>query len=295
MEFDIGEQVRWRGQVAGEIPGYDNVIVGGMGGSALPARALFYLEPTYPVWLHNDYALPEKVTGSPLFIAISYSGNTSETLSFAESAIDKGHHVAAITSGGKLLELAASKNLPHIKVPEGLQPRDGVTYMLQALLTLLNKEDLLQPDVEPDDTLGEEIAKDLEGTLPLIYASRANNVLTYIWKVILNETAKIPAFANVFPELTHNEVQGIVGSENVKILLLKDDNDSNGVQHEMRVFEENASGHGLRLRVIDLHGSKSEKLLGTLATARRTAHRLAEIRGVDPDNVPFIEEFKKEL
>ena len=90
MNFDINEQLKFKPQIVNPKKlDFDNVIVGGMGGSALPARALFYLDPVYPLWLHNDYGLPKKVEKKALFIAISYSGNTLEVESFAKEACEK--------------------------------------------------------------------------------------------------------------------------------------------------------------------------------------------------------------
>lgn len=44
-----------------------------------------------------------------LVFAVSYSGNTVETLNSAKAAYDKGASVVAVTSGGKLKEFANEK------------------------------------------------------------------------------------------------------------------------------------------------------------------------------------------
>src|SRR3989338_1117441 len=81
-----------------KIAEFDNVIVGGMGGSGLAARILFFLDPTFPAWLHDDYHLPIKSEGKTLYVAVSYSGNTAETLSFVKEALEKQYPLVAITS-----------------------------------------------------------------------------------------------------------------------------------------------------------------------------------------------------
>src|SRR3989344_3921947 len=80
-----------------KIARFDNVIIGGMGGSGLVARIIFFLDPTFPAWLHDDYHLPIKSEGKTLYVAVSYSGNTAETLSFAKEALEKQYPLVAIT------------------------------------------------------------------------------------------------------------------------------------------------------------------------------------------------------
>src|SRR3989344_8345309 len=107
MMSDINEQLKFKPQIINlKNLNFDNVVIGGMGGSAMPARAMFYLDPVYPLWLHNDYGLPKKVEGKPLFVAVSYSGNTAETVSFAKEVLEKDLPLAIITSGGRLREFA---------------------------------------------------------------------------------------------------------------------------------------------------------------------------------------------
>lgn len=261
---------------------FDNVIVGGMGGSALPARVMFYLDPVYPLWLHNDFGLPRKTEGKPLFVAISYSGNTAEPLSFAREAHQKNFPLVIITSGGALKELAEKENITYILVPEGFQPRDAVIYMLKALLAVLGKEDLAHQagllEIDPD---AKDLADYIGNDEVLIYSSHEDAPLGYIWKIYLNESAKIPAFCNVFPELFHNELESLDASK--KIIFLS----------ESKNFSKMAASQGWNVREAVSGRSKIENLLINLILARAVARRIAEVRGIDPDRVPLIEEFKK--
>lgn len=290
-----------------EVAQYDNVIVGGMGGSGLAARILFFLDPTFPVWLHDDYSLPKKSEGKVLYVAISYSGNTTETLSFAQEALAKRYSLVIITSGGALLEIARENDIPHILVPTGFQPRNAVVYMLRALLYALKREELLKEppegfvDYQKAYEDGRVIGNDFAEKIPLIYASRNNQILSHIWKIMLNETGKIPAFANYFPELVHNEMQGIIpktaGTEarHLKVLLLLDKEDDKRIQNEMKIFQELTSSQDVPVSALELPSGKVHKLLYTLAIAQGAARAVAESHGVKADEVPFIELFKKSL
>src|SRR3712207_6857707 len=72
---------------------------------------------------------------SPLFpyttlfrsFAISFSGDTEETVEAVTAAALQGARVVAVTRGGELGHLAESWGVPVVKVPEGIpQPRSGL-------------------------------------------------------------------------------------------------------------------------------------------------------------------------
>lgn len=286
---------------------FDNVIVGGMGGSGLTARLFFFLNQTFPVWLHDDYGLPAKKEGQTLYLAISYSGNTAETLSFANEALARDYPLVIITSGGALLSTAKERGLPHILVPTGFCPREAVIYMLHALFYVLKQEKLLEEmrgcsiDYQKVYEAGRLIGKEFANKIPLIYASRKNQALTYLWKIMLNETGKVPAFANYFPELTHNEMQGLIPktagleAQRLKVLLLLDKRDDERIQREMKIFQNLASAQGVEVISSDLPLDKINKLVYVLVAASVAARIIAESHGVDASSTPFIELFKKSL
>src|SRR5205814_3827452 len=94
-----------------------NITVIGMGGSAIGgdlALALLADELKIPAMVHRDYGLPAFIGRDSLVIASSYSGNTEETLSGFEEARKRGAKILAITTGGKLVELARASNYPVI-------------------------------------------------------------------------------------------------------------------------------------------------------------------------------------
>ena len=63
--------------------GIQNIILSGMGGSAISGDILLGYaadELKVPAIVNRDYSTPGFVNENTLFIAISYSGNTEETL-----------------------------------------------------------------------------------------------------------------------------------------------------------------------------------------------------------------------
>ena len=96
----------------------------------MPAGLLNAIDPTLALWGHKDYGLPplaETLACESLFIASSYSGNTEETIDFAEQALVRGYPLAVVTGGGALLTFAEQHTLPLIRLPhDGLPPRISV-------------------------------------------------------------------------------------------------------------------------------------------------------------------------
>ena len=148
---------------------------------------------------------------------------------------------------------------------------------------------------------GKNLAQTLNGSIPLIYASRVNTSLAHIWKITLNETGKIPAFYNVFPELNHNEMTGFDLKERTKhlserfhFIFLRDQNDHPLVQKRMDVTAQFYRQRGLKVEMLELKGKTVfHKIFSSLLLADWTAYYLALHYGVDPEQIPMVEEFKK--
>ena len=116
---------------------FNNVVISGMGGSAL-AAALAQSWPGFkvPFVISRDYSIPQFLDDKSLFIASSYSGNTEETLTALASAEETGATIVIISSGGKLEEIAKEKSYTFAKLPGGLQPRHATLYGLKALVEI---------------------------------------------------------------------------------------------------------------------------------------------------------------
>lgn len=291
---------------------FDSVVIGGMGGSGLIAGILRALKPELDIAAHHDYGLPAylKDENKRLFIAVSYSGNTEETIDFFEKTIEKKLNVAVIAVGGRLLELAKSNSVPFVQFPDtGIQPRMGLGFMLRSVLKLVGENSLLEDSAKLTDVLrpeelrlkGEELANKIFGHIPVVYSSRRNLALAYNWKIKFNEGGKIPAFYNTFPELNHNEMAGFDVVENTRglsdkihFVFLKDSDDHPRIKKRMEVLEKLYRDRNLAVDKLELDGvTRSEKIFRSLLLADWTAYHLALKYGVEPEQVPMVEEFKK--
>ncbi|MFY9457754.1 MAG: bifunctional phosphoglucose/phosphomannose isomerase [Candidatus Spechtbacterales bacterium] len=288
-------------------------IVAGMGGSHLAGDIVQAWSPSLDVIVHSDYGIsryPKSVLANALIIASSYSGNTEETISAFREARDRGLDIIVISTGGKLIELAKEQSVPYIEMPDtGIQPRSALGFSFAALLKAIGEEEALAQlrnlatllDPEAYEDAGRAFAEKLKGKVPVIYSSRANQAIAYNWKIKFNETGKIPAFYNVFPELNHNEMTGFDVkdatkklSESFYFFILRDTEDHPSVIKGIKILERLYKDRGLSVEVLDIEGQgKLHKIFSSLILADWIAYYTAEQYGLESEQVPMVEEFKK--
>ena len=310
---NFNKQFKFRPKIeGGKIKKYKTYVVCGMGGSHLSANILQTAMPGLDIIIHSDYGLPafsENRLKKAIVIASSYSGNTEETISGYEEARSKNLPIIAIAVGGKLIEMAKKDKVSYIVLPGGIQPRSALGYSIKALMKAMKLNDglkeiaLLAKSIEPSayEQRGKEFANRLRGKLPIIYSSTKNYSLAYNWKIKFNETGKIPAFCNVLPELNHNEMTGFDVkdatkklSENFYFVFLKDPKDNPKLQKRMDVLEKLHKDRGLAVEILELKGENEfQKIFLSLVLADWAALYTAEAYGLESEQVPMVEEFKK--
>jgi glucose/mannose-6-phosphate isomerase len=210
----------------------DNIAVLGMGGSGIAGDVLRAVASSLPVPIVvlKQIRVPAFIGPRTLAFAVSYSGNTEETNAMAAGALDAGARVIAVTSGGELGALAASRGAVHVPCADGyVMPRAAVgalvaplfmalfhvglypeahALLMQAQAQLKHRSDQCRPDAGPTNP-ARELARRIGRSIPLIYGGGAlGAVAAYRWKCDINENAKAPAFTAAYPELDHNEICG---------------------------------------------------------------------------------------
>ncbi|MBN2454274.1 bifunctional phosphoglucose/phosphomannose isomerase [Candidatus Woesearchaeota archaeon] len=305
----IQEAVNLAEDITVQLP-IENVVVTGMGGSGLPGRLLSsYADLPVPLIINNSYDMPKIVKSRSLVFAISYSGNTEETIAAFREARRKNARLVVICSGGKLEQLAKKENIPLIKVPAGIQPRISLAYMFFPVLTVLHNAKILPfPSEEITGILSslksprykdraKALAEKLVDKIPLIYASEKFRAVAYKWKINFNENSKTHAFCNVFPELNHNELVGFTSlSGNYHVIMLQDEFDDRRVKERMKITKNIISQKGVDTTLIAVTGnSLLSRMFSAIHLGDLTSYYLAELRGIDPEPVEVVEDFKKKL
>lgn len=288
-------------------------IVVGMGGSQLAAGLLKMWSPELDLIIHRNYGLPQLPLVNlrqRLIIFSSYSGNTEEVLDAYRQAGEMKLNRAVITIGGQLLELAKKDGVAYIQMPDfDIQPRSALPLSLKSILCLTGQKSMLlavnklQSDFHPEnfETAGKSLATDLHDRTPIIYSAAQNDILAYIWKITFNETAKIPAFENIFPEVNHNEMIGFdinqktdQLSQNFYFLFLSDPDDDPKIKSRMAITAKLYQDRGLPSKIINLGGGGNFlKIFNSLALVNFVAYFIAKNYGLESEKIPMIEEFKK--
>jgi glucose/mannose-6-phosphate isomerase len=290
--------------VSGEI---NNIVVTGMGGSAIGGDLIkAYLKDTnIPVYVNRDYKVPNFVNENSLVFAVSYSGNTEETLSALNDTKNKNAKIIGITSGGKL----ADECNKVIQIPSGLQPRAALGYLFFPMLGILHNTNIIRvkndelnemvdilKQTDKFDGIGEALAKKLEGKIPIIYASQDLGAIALRWKTQINENAKMPAFYNVFSEMNHNEIAGYKGMDRKFIaIIIRDKYDNERIRKRMDVCRDIM---GVTADVEEVQ-TEGEGLLARMFSAIHLAdfvsYYLALRNRVDPSPVEVIEDMKRKI
>tara|TARA_B100002003_G_scaffold146367_1_gene135509 strand:- start:1236 stop:2087 length:852 start_codon:yes stop_codon:yes gene_type:complete len=283
-----------------------------MGGSALPGAILkSYLTKNFkiPIEINKNYQLPENITSKTLVFAISYSGNTEETVDAFRQANRKSCQLIAISTGGKLEELAKKLNKDFIKVPSGIQPRSAYGYLFFPILRVLQDSGLIPNQEKYVKELIEKLKKDiykksasdiserLLGKIPIIYSSERMYAIAYKWKINFNENSKIHAFCNYFPELNHNELVGYTNPNgNYYVIIIKDEYDEMKIKKRMKLTKDLI--HLKKCPVLDLElkgSSDLVKIFSTIYLGDWTSYYLSLRNKTDPTPVDIVEDLKKKL
>ena len=272
-----------------------------------------------PVFINRNYTLPGFVDPHTLLIAVSYSGNTAETLSGLAHGLDAGLAAFAVSSGGKLEEIARDRDIPHLKVPAGYQPRAAMGYLALSVLAVLDHAGLLRQPLEADSLIqalaavqqkctatvpelenpAKQLAHQLYRKIPLIYGTAGNTDLVAMrWKTQVNENAKQPAFWNMFPELNHNEILAFTNTElreNLFCIFLENDYDLKENRARIEIMNELLRGKVPTVVLAAEGKSELAQVLAQIYFGDYVSYYLAILNRIDPTPVELIESFKKKL
>jgi glucose/mannose-6-phosphate isomerase len=291
------------------------VIICGLGGSGIGGSIIAELtkkESPVPVYVNKDYSCPAFANAETLFIACSYSGNTEETLATLREAEVKNVKVVAVTSGGKLAEIAREKGYDLILIPAGMPPRACLGYSLGQLFFIFNRyglisneyqlewtraADLLEREQKWIHQAAEKLTEQIDGTFPIIYAESGFEGLSVRICQQLNENAKMLCSSRVIPEMNHNELVGWREPQpNISVVLIK-----SGIEY----YRNSARIEFVRDvvlqytdKVFDLEAKGNSALEKTLYLIHLTdiaSCLLAEKRGYDASEIDVINQLKGSL
>lgn len=273
----------------------DGIVIVGIGGSALVGDVLKSVQEeiglNLPIIIWKDYGIPKHWFKKPLYIFISFSGNTEEPLSGFITLIKKREkRLAAVTGGGKLKDWSLAGRIPLATFPEGnLTPRQTTGIMFYGLTKILKVAGLKPQIKDYSDKIrpkkfraeGKKISSILKNKTVIIYADESHRHLGYIWKIKLNETAKNPAFTNVLPEMDHNEITGFDGRKFNVAAIFIESAFTPRMKKRFEITEKLLIERGIRVIKLKLSGkTEMEKTWNMIVLADWTSYFLAKLNGV---------------
>lgn len=300
---------------------FQSLVLMGMGGSASAADVVLdWLGAALPIpaFVHREPGLPSLVNSRTLFIALSYSGETSETLAAFREANKRGSSLVGIGHGGSLASLCSRFNAPYFHVEPSLAPRAALGQLIVAATFTLEKADLIRSTHREMSNAANELirlrrgcgienpvkynpakgfALKLLGHLPVLYALQRMSSVARRFKNQLAENSKLLAKYDLLPEAGHNEIEAWHERDNLLPVIIRNGRESAVERSIIRAFRatiSSASGsHPLEISVAG-KGNLSA-LLSPILLLDYVSVYLAMLRRIDPTPNLLINEYKKRM
>jgi len=306
--------------------GFRQVVIAGMGGSAIGADLLAaYVAPlaSLPVFVHRDYGLPLFARGEEtLVICSSHSGNTEETLDAFEAGHKAGCRRIAVTTGGELARLARANGIPLWTFEHSGQPRAAVGFSFGLLLAMFQRFGFIPDQKEAlEDALVsmKRLQEHLKADVPAVknpakrYAGQlmgrwvtfmASGILTAVarrWKEQINKLAKAGANVEELPQADHNTLAGTVNPQqtlnaHTMTLFLRAPSDHPRNRLRSDLTRQAFMLEGMNTDYIDARGNTPLAHVWTsILFGDYMAYYLAMGYGVDPSPITALTDFKETM
>ena len=235
--------------------------------------------------------------------AISYSGETAETLEAVLGIVEENPRVVAITSGGRLEKVVKKIGGDVVRVRPGIQPRYALPSMLGATLGVLcsmkliphsitkyiensrNFLDTIKSERKFDENPAKRAASRIHGRLPIIYAYDRVWPVGYRLKCQLNENAKMFCHIGYLPEALHNDVEGL--PDDFIVVVPRIGAEHEGIRAGIDALRDNLGED----RVMELRAGGEDfiqEVFQLLMMVDYISVYLAVLRDVDPISIPRI-------
>lgn len=305
-----------------------NIVVTGMGGSALPAhlvQSVYGGALRVPFCFINGYDLPGSVDKNTVVIVSSYSGTTEETLACLAAARKRKAMVVGITTGGPLAASLKRFNLPAYVFDAVAnpchQPRMGLGYMTTGLLAILDKitdfgldsadiekiparlrkeSDRWSIAVPMESNPAKLLAHNLACKVPIVIGAEHLVGNGHIFQNQTHECPKQFCAAFPLPELNHHLMEGLKFPREINQLLSFVFLDS-GLYGERITKRVKVTEQVVKRQNYDSHRFKASdrtrlgQAFETLAFGSWVSFYLAMQSRINPSDIPWVDFFKKEL
>ena len=317
----LTEGLRRGEAVAADAADAPRVFLAGMGGSGIAGEifaAWVADRARVPIRTVHDYRLPTHAAQGDLLLALSYSGETEETLAAAAAGRTLGCRLIAVTSGGTLAAFAREAGAPVVEVPGGLPPRYAFGYFFGILASagadwvrgdlrgeldgamahLRSLRGRLRCEAPIGRNRAKQLAVRLRGRTPIVYGAPPFDAIAKRWQTQFNENAKMLAFSSTLPEADHNEIVGWAldaSAQRFAPILLRDRDETPEMRRRLDATAAMLRKHTTVEQIRDADDQLLGRMLGTLFLGDFVSLYLAALRRVDPAPMVPITELKARL
>jgi glucose/mannose-6-phosphate isomerase len=239
----------------------NRVVLCGMGGSAASCDVVREWLDDVDVVVVKDYHLPKWAGGRDLVIAVTYSGDTEETLSCYSEALKRGMPLVTISSGGTIEVSSRKRGVPHNKVSSGLAPRAAFPLLFYTLVGVFRKMDIvcsgrfeeakssakmldfysrrIFPEVPLKENISKQVTSFIYQEIPKVYGSERIRCAVERFRRMISENGKWHAMSDVLPELCHNEIVSyVIGNPRLRIILMRTKSDPLEISKRFDIVKE---------------------------------------------------------
>jgi glucose/mannose-6-phosphate isomerase len=313
-----GEALSWSKEI--EELTANSVIISGLGGSAISGDIIIdwvWEKSSIPIIVNRSYRLPNFAGEKTAVIAVSYSGNTFETLTQFYEAYKRRCILFSVSSGGRLMEVSKKLKVPFLKIKEGVPPRAALPCLLPAVAYILSKieSSILISELEDAANKMSEVKKDFEfsrkieenlakkmalniiGKYPIVYAFANMSSVARRLKDQINENSKVSAKFEFLPEACHNEIEGVFfpTKENFCFLFVEpQEKIEKDISEEFKkILMENGLNN---IYDVPVKGEKKiEKILTSIYFGDFLSFYLSLAYKIDPTATRNIQKYKKRI
>ncbi len=303
----------------------DRVVVAGMGGLAGGGSlfaALAAGECQLPITVVRDYDLPAYAHGAhTLVIAISYSGDTEETLASFEQAQIRGCQSLVLAANGQLLERAKKQAVPYVRIDYQSSSRAALGWSLAPLLNVASRlgwthhfEDDLEEatrvmrdwtaDCNAESPVARNLAKreagQLMGRMVYVFGGGIFAEVARRWRLQLATMAANWAAHEVLPEADHFAIAGLDWPDGftskVMSLFLTGSADHPRNTLRAQLTRQAFMMAGCNTDVLTAQGdSPLAQMMSLVLLGDFMSGYLACLNGINPEGLGTVAEFKAAL
>jgi len=300
----------------------NSLLIIGMGGSAVGGLLLKdWLRGVsrIPIHVSRSYNLPEWVNKNTLVYAVSYSGETEETLTQYKQALAKECQVIAFCSGGTLSKIAEQENNPLVLFPRDYKPRAAIAYQFYSIAHVTHRLGLIPDDkweevkesinvveslivdlrkeIPLKDNPAKHLAEAIHGLVPFIYGSKLFETVAYRFSTQFNENSKSPAATNFFPEAFHNSIMAAEGEEklikNICGVFILDPLEKEPLKSKIKKFRNILEGNLGRIIEVEARGKgELARMMSAVTIGDFASAYLGILYGEDPSTMDSITRLK---